>query len=243
MDKTLYAAASGMLYRAQSMNVTSNNLANMDSVGFKRSELTATSFGEHLAYNINMRPAGQMVYGVRANGVSVIPTEGTIKETGNTFDFALDGNGFFTLTSADGVEAYTKNGQFTISEDGYLSDLSGNFVMGQNGPIYVGDGKIEVSEAGEIRIDGEFVDTFRIAVPGENAALTVLENGNYADIGATGESYAGRVLQGSLEVSNVSLVDEMTAMIEDARAFQSCSQIVKMANEALKKSANEIGRV
>jgi fagellar hook-basal body proteins len=217
--------AKGLKYRTQSMDITANNLANSESIGFKRSKVKATEFGQYLSYRIddgNLTEIGTENRGVTAGEVNNDQSQGDLFSTGSKLDFALNGEGSFTLTGAGGGQILTRDGRFQVDENGYLTDADGNFVMGQNGKINVGSGNIWVSENGGVWTGGYRTDTLMIT----------------ADDGVS-----GKVMQGYLERSNVNLTDEMSAMIEDSRAFQSYSQIVRSADKILEKTVTEIGRV
>jgi flagellar basal-body rod protein FlgG len=157
-------------------------------------------------------------------------------------DFALNGDGFFTVMSADGQTMLTRDGKFTVDQNGFLTDLNGNFIMGQNGQINVGNADFTVDEQGNIFLYGTVSDSFLITVPDNKDGLNMLSNGLLSFNGGAGV-YTGKVLQGSLEKSNINLVDEMTAMMKDSRAFQTCSQIVKAEDELMKKTVSEIARL
>lgn len=224
MDNTISAMAAGLKYRTQSMNITANNLANAESIGFKRSEVQASEFGSYLSNRIDgsATQIGGGNRGVTASKVYNDDSQGAIYATESKLDFALNGEGSFTLSGAGGGQIMTRDGRFQTDENGYLTDADGNFVMGQNGRIYVGAGDIAVSEDGGVWTGGYYKDTLMI---NSNGGLPC------------------KVMQGYLERSNVNLTDEMAAMIDDSRAFQSCSQIVRSADKILEKTVTEIGKV
>jgi len=247
MNNTIYSATSGMIARQKSMNVTSNNLANAETAGYKSSDLVLSTFGDYITYKIDNNGAqeiGSKTHGVIADNVYNNFEQGTIYSTSQSLDFALNGDGFFTLTNADGASILTRDGSFNIDNEGFLINETGSFVMGQNGKINVGEIKsITVSEQGIISGDGNVIDTFLITVPEDNAVIEKLSNGELSNPNGAALEFTGKIIQSSLEQSNVNLIDEMAAMIEDSRAFQSCSQIVKMADELMKKTVNQIGQV
>lgn len=225
MDGTIRVIATGLRYRAQSINIIANNIANANTNGFKRSELMAGEFEAYLSSRIDaeVTPIGNENRGVQATGVYTDQRRGDLYLTDSMFDFALDGDGSFTLEGAGGGQLLTRDGHFQVGADGYLTDARGNYVLGENGRIYVGRGYIWVSEAGNIYINGRLSDRFRI---------TTVAGG-----------YSGRVLQRCLERSNVRPLDEMMKMIEDSRAFQTYSQVALAADKILQETVTEIGRV
>jgi flagellar basal-body rod protein FlgF len=225
MDNTINIMATGLKYRTQSISMTANNIANVESVGYKHSELTAAEFSNYLMNRIDengLTEIGAANRGVTANAVITDESQGNVYSTGSYLDFALDGEGSFTLTGAGGGQILSRDGRFRKDENGYLTDSDGNFVMGENGRIYVGNRYMWVSPNGGVWIGGYYADRLRITADGD---------------------FTGKVMQGYLERSNVNITNEMAAMIEDSRAFQSYSQIVRSADKILEKTVTEIGRV
>jgi flagellar basal-body rod protein FlgG len=231
-----------MIARQKSMNITGNNIANLETNGFKRSQAVYDTFGDFLAYRKDGVELGESGRGVIIDKIYTNFEQGSITNTDSTLDFALDGYGFFTVASADGQTMLTRDGKFTVDADGFLKDLYGNYVLGQNGRIYIGGNDLVVDEQGNLFIGGAAADSFLITVPAAIEGIEMLSNGLLSYVGGT-EVFSGRVLQGCIEKSNVNLVDEMTAMLADSRAFQACSQLIKAEDELNKKTVNEIGRV
>lgn len=246
MNNTIYAATTGMLTRQKAMDITSNNLSNTETAGYKCSDLVLTSFGEYMTYKFENGKAveiGTKTHGVVTGNVYNDFEQGPLYSTNRTLDFALNGNGFFTVSDANGVSTLTRDGRFNIDDNGFLVDALGSFVMGQKGTMNLGNAKdISVSEAGVISSGGNAIDSFLITVPQDTATIVKLANGQLTNPGG-GLEFMGKIIQGSLEKSNVNLIEEMAAMIEDSRAFQSCSQIIKMADQIMQKTVNEIGSV
>ncbi|OGO89773.1 MAG: hypothetical protein A2Y15_04825 [Clostridiales bacterium GWF2_36_10] len=246
MDNTIINATTGMLARQKSMNITSNNLSNIETVGYKRSDLILNTFGEYMTYKVDNGEAveiGTKTHGVVSGNVYNDFEQGAIYDTNRTLDFAINGVGFFTVINENGEITLTRDGRFNVDDNGFLMDALGNFIMGQNGTINVGvPSEITVSETGIISSNGNAVNSFLITIPDDTAAIVKLANGQLTNPGGT-LPFTGKIIQGSLEHSNVNLIEEMAAMIEDSRAYQSCSQIIKMADQLLQKTVNEIGRV
>lgn len=224
MDSTINIMATGLKFRSQSISITANNIANANTNGFKRAELVAGQFDAYLSSRIDsdITPIGNENRGVTAVRVNTDERPGELFLTDAMFDFAIDGEGSFTLEGAGGGQLQSRDGHFQVNEDGYLTDSDGNYVLGQNGRIFIGNGWVWVSEAGNIYRNGYVTDTFLITAPG---------------------GFTGRIKQRCLERSNVRPLDEMTAMMEDSRALQTYSQVVIAADKILQKTVNEIGRV
>lgn len=247
MNNAITSATSGMIARQRSMNLTSNNLANTETAGYKSSDLVMGAFGEYITYrtdNNGTEKIGSKTHGAFSESVYNNFEQGMLYSTNQNLDFALSGNGFFTLTDAEGTSTLTRNGSFSVDMDGYLINGSGSFVMGQNGKVNVGTNtQVSVSEQGVISSDGIIIDTFLITVPEDTTTIVKLPNGELSNPTGNTLEFTGKIVQSSLERSNVNLTDEMTSMIEDSRAFQSCSQIVKMADQIMRKTVTEIGRL
>lgn len=243
----LYAATSGMLANSRALDTIGNNVSNAGSAGYKTDDVIFTSFGDALTYRIG----GSVTAGVgtTSNGalVDTVYTDyrqGNLEETGRSLDLALWGNGFFTVRQPNGAEALTRNGQFAVDANGYLIDAMGNQVLGQNGALQVGIAEIAVDGTGRVYAAGQYIDTLRITSPQDPAALTKQEGGLLTGFaGQPQAAWDGKVQQGYLETSSVDLGEEVTGMIERSRAFQSCSQMVKMLDTVLEKTVNEIGRI
>jgi len=247
MIKGLYTAASGMLSNSQAINTISNNVANASTAGYKKDDVVFSSFGDALTYRIG--GSGTAAVGGTTNGVCVGEVftnyeQAPLEQTGGTLDLALEGEGFFTVRMNDGALALTRNGQFAVDTEGYLTDVMGNQVLGENGALQVGDASFRVSTSGEVYVDGQYLDTLRITCPADLQGLEKQEGGLLTGFeGQEQLAFTGNVQQGYLETAGLDLAEEITSLIESSRAFQSCSQLVKMMDTILEKTVNEIGKV
>ena len=141
MERGFYTLSSGMLTQSRKLTAVSNNIANVETAGYKRNIVTSSTFGNLMIHRLNNQgdvPIGEMSMMTAADQTNVIHSEGSLKETGRTLDFAITGEGFFAVQKDNGL-VYTRNGSFNVDEEGYLvsQDLGGR-VMGANGPIRVG---------------------------------------------------------------------------------------------------------
>lgn len=244
MNNAISSAATGMAARQKSMDITGNNLANAETPGYKASELVRSPFGSFISYNTSEEAVGTQTFGTAPESIYTNRAQGAIYQTGRTLDFALNGNGYFTLQNEVGETLYTRGGSFTTDADGFLVNENGSYVMGLEGRINLGDTRsIVVSVRGEITSGGKITDRLLISSADDTAVIQRLAGGELMITGANTDRFRGQVIQKSLERSNVDFVQEMTRMIEDSRAFQSCSQILKMANQMTEKTVTEIGRV
>jgi len=247
MLRGLYAAASGMISQEIFHAVRTNNLANIDTVGFKGDIPTFRSYFpyEIVRYSKNEYvPIGKMNMGSRLDGTYIDFREGKIRETGNPLDVAIHGDGFFVV-SYKGGEVYTRAGNFVLSKNGELETPEGFKVQGERGNIVIDGKEVDIAEDGSIYVDGELVDRLRIVdfEDKENLRkigynLFIYNGGNAPQIP---ENYMIR--QGALEYPNVNLVKEMVNILQATRTYETNQKIFKMGDEALSRAITELGRV
>jgi flagellar basal-body rod protein FlgF len=237
MDAAMYKALSGAVAQMRYLDVASQDLANVNTAGYKRQRL---AFSEVLAKRLPAedRPGGLVAVADQRTNLG----QGEVQGTGNPFDLALEGDGFFVIRTARG-ERYTRNGSFTLKPDGTLITPQGDPVLGDGGPLQISGNKIEVASDGTVRSDqGEigkirmirFNDPRKIVKEGANLFLT--EPGN------TKEAVEVRVLQGSLEQSNVSPVDGMVSLISINRQFEAYERAMKLMDSVTEKMVSEAAR-
>ncbi len=226
-----------MLAQERRMNQISNNLANVDTSGYKKEDIT---FWEML-YKTN---DDQQRVG-KALKVVTDQSQGNAETTGNPLDFAINGNGFFKIQTPTGT-GYTRNGNFTINSEGQLSTMAGNLVMGAGGAITLSSDQIQVGRDGLIMANGEainqlslvtFSDPSALQKKGEN--LFSLEDDAVQEEAVENPS----IQQGFLEGSNVNIVSEMTAMIDLQRAYQSQQKIIQTIDEIDAQAISKVGKL
>ena len=219
----------GGLRQERKLDAVSNNLANVDTTGYKKD---VVSFDRQFKAQLNKDFS-----------------QGDLKETGNPFDISLAGPGFFKIETPDGIQ-YTRNGNLSLNSEGVLVDQGGNPVLGQGGAIIIDLQNItaqgaEINQIGEIRVDGDIIDTLDIVSFGELDKLEkvgqnlLAYNGNPAD-----EIPQNNVMikQMSLEGSNVQAVDEMVKMIDYHRMFETFTKSMLTFDEIDGKAISEVGR-
>ncbi len=252
MIRGFHSLTSGMLTQSRVLDTISNNMANSSTPGFKSDTVVSTSFAEELMARLpNTRTENGVPIGTSSpiRYVSDVLTDFTqsfSEQTARPLDFALSGDGFFTLQTQEGI-VYTRNGSFTIDDEGFLSLPNMGRVMGQNGAIELTTDDFTADQEGNITINGALVDTLEITTFVDNNLLVKGDEGIYtnadaANINANPEEPA-LVMWQSLERSNVSAMDEIVAMMESQRALQSSSQMIKIYDELMAKMVTEIGRV
>lgn len=246
MIRGFYTAVTGLKTAVNTINVAGNNITNSQTAGFKKDGVVCSSFDQYLTYKTGNGPVedlGGMTHGVILDQVYTGYQQGAFKQTGSALDFAIEGDGFFTVQTADRQIKLTRNGRFLLNENGYLTDSSGNLVLGNNGPINVGRSDISISSTGEVFAGGQSIGQLRITCPTNLSALVKEEGTLFSYNGDATVAFQGKIHQGVLESSNVDLTDEMTDIMAYSRSYQSCSQIIKMIDQITEKTVNEIARL
>lgn len=189
---------------------------------------------------------GTMNAGVKFQKIVTDFTSGNMIETGGTLDLGLNGSGFFKITGEDGETYYTKDGSFAINQEGILSTLKGEIVLGINGPININGEDISIDINGVVKVDGNIVDSLDI-VDLENREFLRKTGDNLYRMAEGVEpeeiQFEGEVLQGYLEGSNVNAITEMVEMITLLRNFEAGQKAIRVQDEILEKASNEIGGV
>ena len=256
--RALRTAASGMLAQQLNVEVISNNIANMNTVGFKRQR---AEFQDLLYQNVERMgaqssaqgtvvPTGiQVGSGVKAGSVYRITEQGSPSRTGNTFDVAIQGKGYFQITLPSGEIAYTRAGNFTVNGEGQLVTDDGYLVepaiaipqeavdvaVSKTGQVQaILEGQPEPQVVGQLEL-ATFFNEAGLEAIGDNLLLETAASGP-ANIAAPGEPGFGTVLQHYTEASNVDAVSEITALIVAQRAYEMNSKVISTADEMLSVS-------
>ena len=225
MDLGLYIAATGMVAQQVRQDQLSNDLANASTPGYKPDESPQHNFGEVLLANTEGgQPVGSADMGVALGKTYTNMTPGSVQETGEPLDFAVQGNGFFAVQTAGGVR-YTRDGQFTASSAGVLTDTNGNPVLGQSGaPIKLGaNGAVAAGALGVFEVPGA-------VKAGENLFA-----------GTAGGKASGIVRSGALEGSGIDAAKIMVEMITSLRSFQSGQQAIQTIGQTLQTASSRVG--
>lgn len=246
MFSGFYTAASGMLMNQRSLDMAANNIANVKTSGYKPKRLVKTTFNEQLVRQMNGQTQGLGQGSTISIGTREMTTHGQapVVDTGQTYDLAINGDGFFVIQGTDG-QYLTRNGHFKRDEEGNLILPGVGQVMGDGGPVYVDESGFRVGADGIIydNEDGE-LDQIQIVEPDDYDNLTFYDNGTYgAGGGVTLTQVYPTVYQGKLEQSGVNLNNEMTRAMEVHRAFQSCGKALTIIDQMNQKTANEIGKL
>lgn len=278
MLRGIYTGAAGMIAQQARMDVVANNLANVDQTGFKKDLTLFKAFPDMLIRRINddglgittagsydtMPFVGKLGTGVEVNEVYTQFDQGSLQRTENTLDLALEGRGFFTVNTERG-ERYTRDGAFTINQEGIIVTHTGYPLMGENGPIRVQENNFIINERGEVIVNaGMSLDPRDPVSMASNdwSQPVVIDRLKLADFenirelkkeGATlyrETEFSGpalpageiKVIQGFLEKSNVSAVREMVDMIEVQRSYEANQKTIHTHDQTLGKLINEVIR-
>lgn len=259
MTRGLYIAASGMLTETSRQNIVANNLANVNTTGYKKDIPMSKAFPNMLLhrmhdprrifkqFTIDPRPVvGNMGTGVNPDNTVhdfVIPS--AYQPTGNVLDLALYGDGFFVIQTPTGSR-YTRNGTFLIDANGQLVTIDGHVVLGKNGPIPVKGSDVSIDQEGRIFVDNEFVDEVQVVDFPKPYQLTKIGNSMFVPVDPNSipqPAATVRVQSGTLEQSNVNVVTEMVDLITITRAYEANQRVILAQNEAIGRAINEVGRV
>lgn len=262
MDRALFIAATGMEAQRINIDVISNNLANVNTTGYKKSR---ADFQELMYQTI--KPAGavsaegtevptgiQIGLGVKPAAVQKIFQQGDFVSTGNNLDMVIEGKGFFQITTPDGEIAYTRSGSFKLDSEGNIVTSDGyamepaitipsnalEITLGSDGTVSVlQSGNTTPVEVGQIEI-AQFINPGGLNAIGKNLFLPSGSSGE-ATTGNPGSEGLGTLNQGFIELSNVNVVEEMVNMIVSQRAYELNSKVIQSTDEML-AVANNIKR-
>ncbi len=248
MSGIVYKAASGALLQQMRLDMLSNNLANVNTSGFK---------ADLPVFRVDTGQDAQQTPDSARQPTIISPlappmqartdfSSGAMVKTDNPLDVAIVGKGFFEIQAPEGTR-YTRKGNFMVNEDGLLSTSEGWPVMGQGGTITVDGSDIRISDQGEVFVDGDQVNAFRIVdfpepyrldktgdslfVPKEGVVPEDVEEGN------------AQLAQGFVEQSNVNAIRTMTELIETIRVFETYQRVIRSADDVTSKTVNEVGKV
>jgi len=258
--KALSTAATGMLAQQLNVEVISNNIANMNTTGYKRQR---AEFQDLLYQNLErvgaassdtgtVVPSGiQIGVGVKTGGVYRIVEQGGLTQTQNLYDLAINGRGFFRVLQPDGTDAYTRAGSFQLSDQGELVSNDG-FTISPSVTIPQDAIDVTINEVGQVQvqvagqIDFQVVGQLELAVFPNAAGLEALGDNLFRESPASGAAVIstpgapgyGTIQQGFLETSNVNAVAEITSLITAQRAYEMNSKVITTADEMMNVTSN-----
>ena len=255
MTAAMHIARTGLDAQDMRMRVISNNLANVNTTGFKRDRAAFETLSYQVVTAAGAQSTAESRYatglslgtGVRVQGTARLDTQGSLNTTGNSLDLALDGDGYFQVQLPGGQLGYTRAGNFSRSPEGIMITSEGYQVMpgitvpegatqitiGLDGTVSATmPGQAEAQNLGQIQI-ASFPNSAGLQAAGDNY-LTETSASGVANIGIAGQEGRGRIRQGMLEASNVNVVEELVDMIETQRAYEVNSKMISATDDMLK---------
>ncbi len=261
MFRGFYAGTSAMLVQEKMLDVAANNLANVDTAGFRGRIAVNKAFPELLMEKVDGNPGevyppkperwkrreliGDMAFANVLSETALDLRGGPLRSTGNALDVAISGEGYFVVQDGGGNTFYTRSGQFVRDGEGRLVTHDGMAVMGQGGVVEFGDAsRVSIDEGGQILADGEVVDLLRVVRFPSPTYLRQEGNSLLSETdtsGAPGDVADLQLASGFLEMSNVNVVSEMVRMIEANRAYESAAKTVTIQDESAGKLIQAFG--
>ncbi len=247
MLRGIYTSALGMAVLTRRQEASANNLANVNTSGYKKETVVARSFPEMLIHRLNDPTVttgtpplvGNLSTGLQIHDIVTDYSAGFYKESGNPFELALMGEGYFVVNTPQG-ERYTRNGVFNLSPEGKLVTIDGYPVQGKKGEIVVGKGDFNVDESGQVFVNGKLVDKLHIV----SFASPIVKEGSSLFRGEEPvEVENPKIAQGFVEESNVNAIEEMVNMINLMRAYEANQKVIQTEDSTLEKTVNEVGRI
>lgn len=259
MMQSLYTASTGMLGMQTQIDTTANNIANVNTIGFKKSRAEfadlmydVMEYAGTATSDTTKSPTGiEVGLGVRPTAVNKIFSEGSLKQTDNELDLAVTGRGFFKLQLPDGTEVYSRNGAFKIDDTGTIVNSDGNRLspeivvpedatnvsVGTDGIVTViQPGQTQATQIGQIQLTN-FINSAGLHSMGDNLYVETDSSGQPVE-GIPGVDGLGNIRQGFVELSNVELVVELTDLITGQRAYDSNSKVITTSDEMLQTTNN-----
>jgi flagellar basal-body rod protein FlgG len=257
----LHVARTGLDAQNMRMQVIANNLANVNTTGFKRDRAEFSTLAYQLITQPGAASSAENKYavglnlgtGVSINGTARIDTQGTLTTTGNTLDMAIQGDGYFQIQMPDGRTGYTRAGNFSLSAEGKIVTGDGmplqpeiqvpanttSITIGADGTVSATvDGQAAPTEIGKIET-ARFVNAAGLLSIGNNLLTETAASGT-PQVGAPGTEGRGAVKSGVLEASNVNVVEELVDMIETQRAYEVNSKMIQATDEMLRNANQQL---
>ncbi|MGL4721978.1 MAG: flagellar basal-body rod protein FlgF [Desulfovibrionaceae bacterium] len=255
MEQSMLTSVFAAVSVEKKLDIVANNLANVNTTGFKRGGVTFQDTMKQFAYDEMRQPIGYIqeeelfpeaknMARVRIVGNFIQMEQGSLRSTGNSLDIALQGDGLFKMQGPEGI-MYTRAGSFTKDAEGVLMTPAGYPVLGEGGPIVLPAGakNIVVNELGEIIVDGAQIDTLDI-VSVESGALQRFGNGLFAanaSLAVVENPSTAIVTQGFLEGSNVNAIEEMLSLMQVQRQYEVYQTAIQTSSDISKVTINKIG--
>ncbi len=238
--QNIHAALASMVSRMRQLEITANNLSNINTPGFKRN-----LYFSNILQDVLSRAPDQPYFDSQLRleeREKVDFSQGVLQKTDNPLDFGFNGEGFFVIRDGQGM-AYTRNGNFNRNADGYLVTNTGQYVMGESGPIFLQEkGQVQVSKSGNVLLDGEFMDRLRIVHIADRDQVTKLGDSRFMFPAVEAEEAHGEILQGYLEKSNVDPMESISEVISLQRDFETNQRMLRTIDGIDRMASNDVGR-
>lgn len=244
MLRGYYNAAQGMIVKQRQLDAIGNNIANINTAGYRKDEIVTNTFLDELILVNGRRETSGHLLQTYADISKTNLEQSNFTYTESNFDMAIYGNVYFNIRGQDGAVYQTRNGQFELDGDGYLILGKAGRVQGRNGDIRLNTGDFEVNNAGDITVNGEIVDRLLLTYIPPDADVDKFGN-NLMQYGGNEQLPEGEyydIIQGAWEHSNVDGNKEVTQMMEAHRLYQANSQILKQLDQ-INTKAQEIASV
>ncbi|MCP3954399.1 MAG: flagellar basal-body rod protein FlgF [Desulfobacterales bacterium] len=251
MSEAIYTVGSGSILQQMRLEVLANNLANVNSSGYKIEQPIFKAFmpgdeenGEAVDPETGQPSVMAKNYHVEFVGTRIDFTKGQLKKTGSSLDFALLGNGFFSVQTPEGVE-YTRSGAFSLNGEGVLVTHDGKPVMGEGGEIRIDGSVVTVDEAGAINVDGVQAGRFAIVDFEDRNRLQKVGHTRFRpeeDMDPIPPDDNLKIKQAYLELSNVNVIKSMSEMIDVLRTYEAQQKTIKAVTDMNMKAINDVGR-
>jgi len=259
MMQSLYTASTGMLAMQTQIDTTANNIANVNTIGFKKSRAefsdlmySVMEYAGTATSDVTQSPTGiEVGLGVRSTAINKIFAEGSLKQTNNQLDISITGRGFFKMELPDGTQVYSRNGAFKVDQNGTMVNSDGytvipqivippnatNISIGTDGTVTViQPGQVQAAQIGQIQTTN-FINPAGLHSLGDNLFIETDSSGQPVE-GIPGIDGLGTLRQGFVELSNVELVVELTDLITGQRAYDSNSKVITTSDEMLQTTNN-----
>lgn len=260
MLKNIYTPVSGALSQERVLEIISNNLANVNTVGFKGDQVAFELLEPEpdrnykspippANYKVSMDQVmpfkgNEMAY-VGIADVSRDRSQGPAISTRNSTDLMIEGEGLFQVSTTEGMR-YTRAGNLNISPDGALVTTAGHPIMGEKGPIHVRSNQFDINANGEVYQDGQLLDRIQLFKPQQESQLERVGSNYFINNGpeeAMERVGTPRMTQGFLEGSNVNAIKSLTAMIVAHRSYEAYQKAISNYDHMMEKSSNVLGEV
>ena len=243
MNNGLYAACAGLLARSQALEVAANNLANVNTGGYRAQTSTFRTLLANPSIHTSSLTRFVNQFGVLGES-RIEQQQGPIDRTGNDLDLAIQGQGYFALQTPEGVR-YTRNGAFHVDSQGRLAAADGSLVMGLQGPILLPAGKLSVSSNGTISVNGALAGEVRLVEFAPGTQLTPEGSSNLtAPVGSERPVTEINVVQGALEASNVNAVGAAVGLVSLQRNAEMLQRALTCFHSDFNRiAAQELSRI